>query len=104
MTGIVPLVHVPSVIVALKTITLLLGGLIAYFSFKAYRRTGAKPLQLLAVGFGLVTIGSLFAGAIDLAGNAVIGPALDRSYAIVVEASLTALGFAVIVYSLYARQ
>ncbi|WP_250137832.1 DUF7521 family protein [Halorientalis salina] len=104
MTGIVPLVHVPSVIVALKTITLLLGGLIAYFSFKAYRRTGAKPLRLLAIGFGFVTAGSLIAGALDLVGTANIGPVLDRGYAIVAEAALTALGFAVIVYSLYAQQ
>nr|WP_282594111.1 hypothetical protein [Halorientalis brevis] len=81
-----------------------LGGLIAFFSFKAYRRTGAKPLQLLAVGFTLVTLGSLIAGALDLAGTANIGPVIDRGYAIVVEAALTALGFAVIVYSLYAQQ
>lgn len=98
MTGIVPLIHVPSAIVALKTITLFLGGLIAFFSFKAYQRTGAKPLQLLAVGFTLVTIGSLLAGAIDFA------PVLDRQWAIVAESGLTALGFAVIVYSLYAQQ
>jgi len=104
VTGIVPLIHVPSVIVALKTVTLLLGALIAYFAFKAYRRTGADPLKLLAVGFGLVTLGSLVAGAIDLAGTADVGPVLDRGYAIVAEAALTALGFAVIVYSLYARQ
>jgi hypothetical protein len=98
VTGIAPLIHVPSVIVALKTVTLLLGGLIAFFSFKAYRRTGAKPLQLLAVGFTLVTLGSLLAGAIDQFATA------TRDYALVAESGLTALGFAIIVYSLYAQQ
>ncbi|WP_227738944.1 DUF7521 family protein [Halorientalis pallida] len=92
-----PLVHLPTVITALKTITLLLGAMITYFSYKAYRRTGANPLGLLAFGFALVTLGSLLAGVFDL------GLSLPREYAIIAESGLTALGFGVIVYSLYAR-
>lgn len=97
MTEIVPLIHVPTVVTALKTITLILGALITFFSYKAYRRTGAKPLRLLAVGFAIVTIGSLLAGAVDL------GLDVAEQWALVIESGLTALGFAVIVYSLYAR-
>ncbi|WP_247008744.1 DUF7521 family protein [Halorientalis litorea] len=92
-----PLVHVPSAIVALKTVTLLLGGLIAYFAYSAYRRTDARPLGLLALGFAFVTLGALLAGVFDLALDA------PRSSAIIIESGMTALGFAVIVYSLYAR-
>ena len=47
---------------ALKTITLLLGGLITYLAYKAHRRSGARPLWYLAVGFGIVTMGLLLAG------------------------------------------
>lgn len=103
MTSFVPLFHVPTTIIALKTTTLLLGALIAYFSLKAYQRTGARPLRLLAIGFSLVTLGSLLAGAIDIAGLLNLSPMFQRSYALIAESGLTALGFAVIVYSLYAR-
>jgi hypothetical protein len=92
-----PLVHLPTVITALKTVTLVLGAMITFFSYKAFRRTGAKPLGLLALGFAVVTLGSILAGVFDL------GLSLSREYAIIAETGLTALGFGVIVYSLYAR-
>lgn len=89
------MVHVTSTVVALKTITLVLGGLITYFAFKAYRRTGAAPLRALALGFGTVTLGSLLAGLLDrvLVANA--------TYALLAESALTAVGFGIILYSLY---
>jgi hypothetical protein len=91
------MVHVESSVVALKTVTLVLGGLITYFAFKAYRRTGAKPLRALATGFGTVTLGSILGGVVDRV------LAIDATYALAVESSLTAVGFAVILYSLYAE-
>ncbi|UPW01413.1 hypothetical protein M0R88_04750 [Halorussus gelatinilyticus] len=90
------MVHVTSTIVALKTVTLVLGGLITYFAFKAYRRTGSGPLKALALGFGTVTLGSLLAGVLDRV-LATAGTA-----ALAVESALTAVGFAIILYSLYA--
>jgi hypothetical protein len=57
-------VTTPVAIIAMKTVTLILGGLITYLSYKAYRRTGAEPLRYLSVGFGIVTLGSLLAGVI----------------------------------------
>ena len=66
MIELYPLVHLPTVITALKTVTLVLGAMITYFSYKAFRRTGAKPLGLLAFGFAVVTLGSLLAGVFDL--------------------------------------
>jgi low affinity Fe/Cu permease len=94
---ITPLIHVTSVIVALKTVSLLLGALVAYFAFKAYRRTDAAPLGYLALGFAIVTLGALLAGVVD---RFLPYPA---QWALVVESGLTAVGFAVIVYSLYTR-
>jgi len=87
----------PTAIVALKTITLLLGGTITYLSYKAYRRTGAPPLRALAAGFGVVTLGSLLAGVLD--------QVLQSGFqlGLFVESALVALGFGIIVYSLYTR-
>jgi hypothetical protein len=85
----------PVAIIALKTLTLLLGALITYLSYKAYRRTGAPALQALSVGFGIVTLGTLLAGVLDQAFQFRIQVGL------LVESALVAVGFAVIVYSLY---
>ena len=91
MNGVTPL------IVVLKSATLLLGGLITYFSYKAYRRTGASSLRYLAGGFAIVTLGSLLGGLVDVMMD------LSRDMAIVTESGLMVLGFSVIVYSLYAK-
>ena len=99
MTDLAPLAatHVDSLVLVLKSLTLVLGGLIAWFAHKAYRRTASAPLQLLAVGFVLVTLGSMLAGVVDQ----VAGLPLDQ--AIVVQSALTAVGFGTILYSLYSR-
>ncbi|MFT4923162.1 MAG: hypothetical protein ACI8XM_002387 [Haloarculaceae archaeon] len=88
--------HLTPAIIALKTITLLLGGLITYLSYRAYQRTGAPPLQYLSVGFGIVTLGVFLAGVTD--------QVLDAGFQLgqLIETALVAFGFAVIVYSLYA--
>lgn len=88
---------IPTVLVALKTITLVLGGLITFFAYNAYRRTRATPIGALALGFGLVTLGALLAG---LAHQAID---LDLEAVLLVESTLIATGFGVILYSLYAE-
>jgi hypothetical protein len=82
----------------LKTITLLLGGLITYHAVRAYRRTGARPLWALAVGFGVITLGSGVAGVVDL-----VTP-LGRETALVVESLFTAIGFGAVLYALYGER
>ncbi|MFB6184774.1 MAG: hypothetical protein ABEI96_09495 [Haloarculaceae archaeon] len=89
--------HITSTVVALKTISLVLGGLITYFSYKAYRRTNSQPLWFLSIGFAIVTIGALLAGVVDR-----LLPYAPTS-ALLIESSTTTIGFAVIVYSLYAE-
>lgn len=87
---------VPTTVVALKTVTLVLGGLITYLSYRTYRKTSSEPVGALAVGFGLVTVGALLAGAAHQAF------ALETGTVLLVESVLTAAGFGVITYSLYA--
>jgi hypothetical protein len=89
---------VPTVAIVFKTVTLALGAIVSYLAFRAYRRLGADGLQWLAVGFGVVTLGSLLAGVADQL------LAVSDHNAIVVESGLTMLGFLVITYSLYATR
>ncbi|SIR80208.1 hypothetical protein SAMN05421858_3808 [Haladaptatus litoreus] len=89
--------NVSPIVIVLKTLTLALGGVITYFAFKAYRRTGSKALRLLAIGFGIVTLGAFLAGIADQAFQ------IDRDLVLVIESALTAIGFAAIAYSLYAE-
>ncbi|SDZ83382.1 hypothetical protein SAMN04488065_0653 [Haloplanus vescus] len=84
-----------TVVVALKTLTLALGGSITFYAFKASRRTGSDSLRALALGFGTITLGALLAGIVDQ-----LLP-LDHHLALVVESLCTTLGFAVILVSLY---
>jgi hypothetical protein len=90
--------YVTSIIVVLKTVTLVLGGLITYLAYKAYARSRSEPLKYLTIGFGIVTLGALLAGGVDQ-----IMP-YGREFALLVESAMTAIGFAVIVYSLYWRE
>jgi hypothetical protein len=90
------MVH-PNLVVALKTVTLLLGGLITYFAYRAYQRTESTALGALAVGFGVVTLGALAAGVVDQ----LLG--YRRADALLLESVLTMVGFGVILYSLYAE-
>ncbi|GGL21126.1 hypothetical protein GCM10009037_00490 [Halarchaeum grantii] len=84
-----------TLVTLLKTVTLLLGGAITYFAYEASVRTGARSIRLLAVGFGVVTVGALVAGIVDTLLH--VGTML----ALVAEGSFTAVGFAIILYSLY---
>ncbi len=87
--------HVELVIIVVKTAILLLGGSITYYALRAYSRTGNPSLRALGIGFGIVTFGALVGG--------VSHQFLDVGLAvgIAIDSTLTAVGFGVIVYSLY---
>lgn len=82
-------------IIVMKTIILLLGGLISYLSYKAYRRTKTPALRALAIGFGIVTLGALFAGV----AHQLLGVSLTMG--VFINSILTMIGFVIITYSLY---
>jgi hypothetical protein len=94
--------HVTTGVVIAKALTLVLGGLVTYFSYSAYSRTGSPALRSLAIGFGVVTLGSLFAGVLDQVLPLVYVDMDNFMFGVLVESWLTAIGFGVIVYSLYA--
>lgn len=82
-------------IIVTKTIILLLGGLITYLSYKAHRRTNDTALRTLAIGFGIVTLGALFAGV----AHQLLGVTLTTG--VFINSILTMLGFVIVTYSLY---
>jgi len=99
------MVHVPSSqvgIVVAKTLTLIIGGLITYYSYQAYERTGAPQHGWLTLGFGIVTAGAILGGALDLVVGNYLGLEL-LNVSVFVSSSLTAVGLGVILYSLYVR-
>ncbi|MFB6223125.1 MAG: hypothetical protein ABEH86_05560 [Haloarcula sp.] len=86
---------IPLIVIAFKTATVLLGGLITYFAAQAALKTRSNGLTYLALGFATITVGSLVAGVADQ----LFG--LHTDAALIFENGLTAVGFAVIAYSLY---
>lgn len=89
--------EITGLIVVLKTLSVALGGLITYFAFRAYRRTGARPLRWLSIGFAVITFGAMLGGIIDQL------LVTTREWAIVMESLLAVVGFGIILYSLYAE-
>ena len=85
-------------IIISKTAILVLGGGIAYIAYKAHRRTESPSLRALAFGFGVVTIGALLAGI----AHQLLG--VDLRTGILINSILTALGFGIIIYSLYVER
>ena len=99
------MVHVPSSqigIVVSKTLILIIGGLITYYSYQAYNRTDAPQHKWLTVGFSIVTVGAIVGGVLDLGVGAYLGRELIYT-SVLVSSSMTALGLGVILYSLYVK-
>lgn len=78
-----------------RTLILVLGGIIAYFAYKAYQDTGARALGALSLGFAFVTLGSLIGGFLHIILH------IDLTSAILADSIMTLIGFGTIVYSLY---
>lgn len=85
-------------VVFAKTVTLVFGGIITFYTFRAFRRTGSPALRSLTVGLGLLTLGALLSGGTHtlVGGSPTLG--------IGVNSLLMAAGFASMTYSLYVRE
>lgn len=87
--------NLPPLLVALNAVVLAVGGVIAGFAYRAFRRTGAPAMRLFAAGFGTVTLGPLFGGV----GHQLFGISLAAS--LTLQNGFIAAGFGVLAYSLY---
>ena len=83
---------------ATKLAALFLGAFIVYLAYRGYRRNSSRPLLYVALGFCLITIGTIAEGVLYvLAGS-------DLLAAIATGTSVTVLGFAAIIYSIYSTK
>lgn len=78
-----------------KIIALFLGTFIVYLAYKGYRRNASKPLLYVALGFGLITAGTLLEGVLFV----ILGS--DILAAIAIGTVATVIGFLVMIYSIY---
>ncbi|WP_049924233.1 DUF7521 family protein [Halopiger djelfimassiliensis] len=83
-------------IAAANAATLVTGGAVAALSYRAFRRTGSAALRAVALGFGCIVAGAVLGGGAHLLGGDVV-------LGIAIRSSFTAVGFAVLLYSLYAE-
>ncbi len=77
-----------------QALILVFGGVVVYSALRGYRRRNSKAMLLLAVGFGIVTIGAIASGILFEVLNA------DLLLVAMVQSVSQAAGFFVIVYSL----
>ncbi|QLD90754.1 hypothetical protein HWV07_17565 [Natronomonas salina] len=81
-------------ITAVKTLILVVGGIVTYLAYSAYRRTGDPSLRLLSFGFAFVGVGVLLAGfTFELLG-------VSLGVGILLESLFVLLGLSIIAYSL----
>ncbi|WP_435119765.1 DUF7521 family protein [Halolamina sp. C58] len=85
-------------IAIVKSIIFILGGGITYVAYKAYRKTPERSLQLLCVGFGIITVGALLSGV----ANQFFSVPLAEG--VLANSVFVATGLGVILYSLYLQQ
>lgn len=80
-----------------KIVTVLLGFLVVYLGWKAYRGSKRRPILWLTIGMAVMTLGAI-SEAIAFQG---LGWGLDQSH--IFEGFVTLIAFAFLVYSLYAK-
>lgn len=80
---------------ATKLLALVLGTFIVYLAYRGFRRNRSRPLFYVAVGFALITAGTMAEGVLYV----IIGSELLT--AIAVGTAVTVLGFLAIIYSIY---
>jgi hypothetical protein len=77
-----------------QVLILVFGGVVVYYSGKAYVKAKSQAMLMLSIGFAFVTLGALVAGILYNLGTANLGTVIT------VQAYAQAIGFLIIVYSL----
>jgi hypothetical protein len=78
-----------------KVVALILGAFIVFLAYKGYKRNSSKPLLYVAIGFALITAGTIAEGILYVILGSELLSAMATGTAIMV------LGFVVIIYSIY---
>lgn len=86
-----------SIVLFTKALVAPVGLGIAVLAYRAYRETGDLSLRWFAVGFGVLTVGSILGGGLDRILGVGIGVGL------LAHSLLTAVGFVILGRSVYMR-
>ncbi len=79
----------------LKLLIVLLGAVLIYLAIKGYRKNRRKDIIFLALGFALITAGSVAAGILfEFLGFQLVD--VD-----IVESAMVILGFGCLIYSIF---
>ncbi|MEF8807352.1 DUF7521 family protein [Natronomonas sp.] len=81
-------------IVGANTVTLVVGSLVTWFGFRAYRRTDSRSLRALTAGLACITFGTLLGGLLHQSG---LAPLL---VGVTVQSGSVAVGFLLLGLSL----
>ncbi len=79
----------------LKGLVLVIGGIITYYAYRAYKIQRDRSLFYLTIGFGLITVGAI------LGGIAIVATNRDFKMALLLDASFMVSGLSLILYSLH---
>ena len=79
----------------LKSGIVLFGLILTYLSLKSYNKTKSKNMFFLAIGFSIITVGSVVAGL----SFEFLGFSLQQVN--IVEALMILIGFIMLIYSIY---
>lgn len=83
---------------ATKVVALVLGAFIVYLAYRGYRRNASRPLLYVALGFSLITAGTVIEGLLfDFFGYELLA-------ATGMGTVITILGFVTIIYSIYSAK
>lgn len=83
---------------AIKVVALVLGAFIVYLAYMGYRRNASKPLLYAALGFALITAGTVTEGVLYvLVGTGLLSATAGGTV-------ITILGFIAIIYSVYSTK
>ncbi|WP_227356047.1 DUF7521 family protein [Haladaptatus salinisoli] len=78
-----------------KVIIVILGLLISFQSYRAYKRYDSQPMFLLAVGFFMISIGAVTEGVLyDVVNFSIF-------YAGMIQSTIVAIGMCFILYSIH---
>jgi hypothetical protein len=83
---------------ATKVVALALGAFIVYLAYIGYRRNASKPLLYAALGFALITAGTIIEGVLYV----VLGTELLAATA--TGTVVTIFGFVTVIYSIYSTK
>ena len=84
-----------ALLVVVKVLALVLGGVVSLMAYRAYRRTRMSGLQYFAVGLAVITLGTVLVGAFHHLGGASV------TLGMVLESVIICAGFGVMIVGLY---